>query len=131
MSAADAAGALVRSSDLPLAVLELPSGRFLAVNPPLASALGSSVDALASSSSLEQLHPGERHAAQQYLQALADGSLTGYQATRKKANPDHPDEEFSIWVSAADLGGTRVGLVSLVPRPGPGPDAHAGGADRQ
>jgi len=115
MSAADAAGALVRSSDLPLAVLELPSGRFLAVNPPLASALGSSVDALASSSSLEQLHPGERHAAQQYLQALADGSLTGYQATRKKANPDHPDEEFSIWVSVADLGGARVGLVSLVP----------------
>ena len=115
MSAADAAEALVRSSDLPLAVLELPSGRFLAVNPTLASALGSSVDALAGSSSLEQLHPGERHAAQQYLQALADRSLTGYQATRKQANPDHPDEEFSIWVSVADLGGARVGLASLVP----------------
>lgn len=115
MSAVDAAGALVRSSDLPLAVLELPSGRFLAVNPPLASALGSSVDALAGSSSLEQFQPGERHAAQQYLQALADGSLTGYQAIRKRANPDHPDEEFSIWVSVADLGGARVGLASLVP----------------
>src|SRR4029078_8024640 len=93
----------------------LPAGGFLAETPPLASALGSSVDALASSSSLEQLHPGERHAAQQYLQALADGSLTACQATRKKPNLDHPDEEFSIWVSAADLVGTRVGLLSLVP----------------
>jgi DNA-binding CsgD family transcriptional regulator len=111
----DAARALVRSSDRPLAVLELPSGRFLAVNQPLASALGSSVDALVGSSSLEQLHPAERHAAQQCLQALADGSLTGYQAVRRRANPTYPDKEFSLWVSVADAGGTRVGLASLVP----------------
>jgi DNA-binding CsgD family transcriptional regulator/PAS domain-containing protein len=116
----DAARALVRSSDLPLAVLELPSGKFLAVNPPLASALGSDGDALIGSSGLEQLHPGEWHAAQQCLRALADGSLTGYQAVRRQANSAHPDEEFSIWVSVADVGGTRVGLASLVPHGGPG-----------
>lgn len=116
----DAARALVHSSDHPLAVLELPSGKFLAVNPPLASALGSAVDALVGSSALEQLHPGERHAAQQCLQALADGSLTGYQAVRRQANPDHPDEEFSIWVSVADADGRRVGLASLVPYGGQG-----------
>ena len=115
----DAARALVRSSDRPLAVLELPSGEFLAVNPAFASALGSTVDALAGSSGVERLHPGQRHAAQQFLRALADGSLTGYQAVRKQASPGYPDEEFSIWVSVADAGGTRVGLVSLVPYGGP------------
>ena len=85
-----------------------------------AHALGSTADLLVGSSGLEQLHPGERHAAQQCLQALADGSLTGYQAARRRASPDHPDEEFSIWVSVADAGGTRVGLVSLVPYGGQG-----------
>ena len=116
----DAARALVRSSDRPLAVLELPSGEFLAVNPAFASALGSTVDALVGSSSVERLHPGERRAAQQCLQALADGSLTGYQAVRRQASPGHPDEQFSIWVSVSDAGGTRVGLVSLAPYGGPG-----------
>jgi hypothetical protein len=42
----DAVEALVGSSDIPLAAVGLPSGRFLAVNPPLASAVGSTVSAL-------------------------------------------------------------------------------------
>jgi hypothetical protein len=115
----DAARALVGSSDLPMAVLELPSGTFLAVNQPLASVLGSTVDALTGSSGLEHLHLGERHAAQQCLQALADGSLTGYQAMRRQASPAHPDEEFPIWVSVADADGTRVGLATLAQYGGP------------
>jgi DNA-binding CsgD family transcriptional regulator len=92
----------------------------VAVNSPLASALGSTVDALNGSSSLKQLHPGQRHAAEQCLQALADGSLTGYQAVRRQASTDHPDQEFSIWVSVADVDGARVGLASLLPYGGQG-----------
>ena len=46
---------LVRDSAAPLAAVELPSGRFLAVNPPLAKMLGSTVAALTGSSSLDQL----------------------------------------------------------------------------
>jgi len=108
----------VGSSDLPLAALELPSGRFLAVNPPLAKALGADVDDLVGSYSMEWLHPDQRHAAQQCLQALADGGLTGYQAIRTQADPADPDEEFSIWVSAAEAGGARFALASLVPHGG-------------
>lgn len=115
MSSPDAAQALVRSSPLPLAVLELPSGRFLAVNPPLASALDATVDVLTGASSLDWLHPHDRDAARQCLQALADGGLTGYQAVRRRAHPAAADEEFSVWVSAADAGGVRVGLASVVP----------------
>jgi DNA-binding CsgD family transcriptional regulator len=118
MSDPDPVSALVGSSDLPLAALELPSGRFLAVNAPLAKALGANVDALVGSSSLDRLHPDQRHAAQQCLQALADGGLTGYQAIRRQANPADPDEEFSVWVSVAEAGGARVGLASLVPHGG-------------
>ncbi len=44
--APDTIQALVGSSDVPLAAVDLPSGRFLAVNPQLASAVGSSSDAL-------------------------------------------------------------------------------------
>ena len=106
------------SSDLPLAALELPSGRFLAVNPPLAKALGADVDNLVGSYSMEWLHPDQRHAAQQCLQALADGGLTGYQAIRTQADPADPDEEFSVWVSAAEADGARVALASLVPHGG-------------
>ena len=106
------------SSDLPLAALELPSGRFLAVNPPLAKALGADVDDLVGSYSMEWLHPDQRHAAQQCLQALADGGLTGYQAIRTQADPADPDEEFSVWVSAAEADGARVALASLVPHGG-------------
>ena len=106
------------SSDLPLAALELPSGRFLAVNPPLAKALGADVDDLVGSYSMEWLHPDQRHAAQQCLQALADGGLTGYQAIRTQADPADPDEEFSVWVSAAEAGGARIALASLVPHGG-------------
>src|SRR5579862_8044502 len=111
---AEAARALARSSPLPVAVLELPSGRFLAVNQPLASALGATADALAGASSLDWLHPHDRDAARQCLQALADGGLTGYQAVRKRADPAD-DEEYSLWVCVADADGVRVGLVSVVP----------------
>jgi PAS domain-containing protein len=65
----DTVEALVGSSDVPLAAVDLPSGRVLAVNPPLASALGSTVDALTGSSSLDWLSPDDRHAAQLGFQA--------------------------------------------------------------
>jgi PAS domain-containing protein len=79
----DTIGALVRSSDVPLAAVDLPSGRFLAVNPAMADAVGSTVSVLSGSSSLDWLSPDDRHAAQLGFQALADGDLTGYQATPK------------------------------------------------
>jgi DNA-binding CsgD family transcriptional regulator len=111
----DAVEAFVRSSEVPLAAVNLPSGRFLAVNPPLASAVGSTVRALSGSSSLDWLSPDDRHSAQLGFQALADGDLTGYQAIRRLANPNDPDQVFAIWISAVDVAGTRVGLVSLIP----------------
>jgi DNA-binding CsgD family transcriptional regulator len=110
---------LVRDSTAPLAAVELPSGRFLAVNLPLAKALGSTVDALTGSSSLDQLSAGERHSAELGFQALADGHLTGYQAIRTRDSPGNPGQAFSVWVNAVDVGGTRVGLISVTPAAGP------------
>jgi DNA-binding CsgD family transcriptional regulator len=94
--------------------VDLPSGRFLAVNPPLASAVSSTVSALTGSSSLDWLSPDDRHAAQLGFQALADGDLTGYQAIRRLTNPKDPGQVFAIWISAVDVDGTRVGLASLI-----------------
>jgi hypothetical protein len=111
----DAVEALVGSSDVPLAAVDLPSGRLLAVNSALADALGSAVGALSGSSSLDWLSPDDRQAAQLGFQALADGDLTGYQAVRRFANPKDPDQVFSVWVSTVDVEGTRVGLASVVP----------------
>jgi DNA-binding CsgD family transcriptional regulator len=109
---------LVRDSGAPLAAVELPSGRILAVNPPLAKLLGSSVDALTGSSSLDQLSPGDRHSAETGFAALADGHLTGYQAIRTRDIPGNPDQAFSVWVNTVDVGGTRVGLISVTPAAG-------------
>jgi len=106
---------LVGSSEVPLAAVELPSGRFLAVNPPLAKALGSTIEALTGSSSLDQLSPDERHAAQLGFQALAEGGLTGYQAIRTLTHAGDPDQVFSVWVSVVELEGARVGLASVIP----------------
>jgi DNA-binding CsgD family transcriptional regulator len=106
---------LVRDSAAPLAAVELPSGRFLAVNPALAKVLGSTPDALTGSSSLEQLSPAERPSAELGFQALADGSLTGYQAIRTRATPADPSQSFSVWVNAVEVGGPRVGLISVTP----------------
>jgi DNA-binding CsgD family transcriptional regulator len=110
---------LVRDSTAPLAAVELPSGRFLAVNLPLAKALGSTVDALTGSSSLDQLAAAERHSAELGFQALADGHLTGYQAIRTRDSPGNPGQAFSVWVNAVDVGGTRVGVISVTPAAGP------------
>ena len=107
------AESLVRDSEAPLAAMELPSGRFLAVNPALAKVLGSTVDALTGSSSLDQMSAPERHSAELGFQALADGDLTGYQAVRTLANSGHPEEAFSVWVNTLDIGGRRVGLASV------------------
>jgi len=107
--------AFVGSTDVPLAAVDLPSGRFLAVNPPMAKTLSSTVDALTGSSTLEQLPPADRPAAQLGFQALADGALTSYQAFRRLAASSDPGQAYSVWVSAIDVGGTRVGLVSLTP----------------
>ena len=117
----DAAGStgaietLVGSSEVPLAAVDLPSGRFLAVNLPLAKALGSTIEALTGSSSLDQLSPDDRHSAQLGFQALAEGGLTGYQAIRNISHAGDADEVFSVWVSVIDLEGTRVGLASVMP----------------
>jgi DNA-binding CsgD family transcriptional regulator len=113
--APDPVEALVGSSSVPLAAVDLPSGRFLAVNPALASAVGSTVDALIGASSLDWVAPDDRHAARLGYQALADGDLTGYQAIRTLAHPTDPDQVFSIWISAIEVDGTRVGLASVIP----------------
>jgi DNA-binding NarL/FixJ family response regulator len=111
----DAVQALVGSSGVPLAAVDLPSGRVLAVNPPLASLLGSTVSALTGSSSLDWLSPDDRHAARLGFQSLADGDLTGYQAIRRLAHPTDPVQVFSVWVSTIDVDGARVGLASVIP----------------
>lgn len=116
---------LVRDSAAPLAAVELPSGRFLAVNLPLAKALGTTVDALTGSSSLDQLAAAERHSAELGFQALADGHLTGYQAIRTRDSPGNPGQAFSVWVNAVEVGGTRVGLISVTPAAGPGGELPA------
>jgi DNA-binding NarL/FixJ family response regulator len=107
--------ALVGSSKIPLAAVDLPSGRFLAVNPALATALGSPIEALTGSSSLDRLSPDQRDAAQHGFQALADGDLTGYQAIRRLVSPGDPGQVFSVWVSVMDVDGRRVGLASVIP----------------
>jgi DNA-binding CsgD family transcriptional regulator len=114
-SSPDTIESLVGSSDVPLAAVHLPSGRFLAVNPSLAAAVGSTAGALTGSSSLDWLSAGDRHAAKLGFQALADGDLTGYQAVRRLANPEDPDQVYSVWISAVDVDGTRVGLASVIP----------------
>jgi DNA-binding CsgD family transcriptional regulator len=114
-SSPDTIEALVGSSDVPLAAVDLPSGRFLAVNASLASAVGSTTGALTGSSSLDWLSAGDRHAARLGFQALADGDLTGYQAVRRLANPEDPDQVYSVWISTVDVDGARVGLASVIP----------------
>lgn len=114
-ASADALDSLVQSSGVPLAAVDLSSGRFLAVNEPLATALGSAAEQLAGSSCLDRLAPDERHAGQLGFQALAEGNLTGYQAIRSLPHAGEPDQMFSVWVSVIDLSGERVGLVSLIP----------------
>jgi DNA-binding CsgD family transcriptional regulator/PAS domain-containing protein len=115
VGATDSLETLVGSSEVPLAAVELPSGQFLAVNSQLAKALGSTIEALTGSSSLDQLSPDDRRAAQLGFQALAEGGLTGYQAIRTLTHPGDPDQVFSVWVSVIDLEGTRVGLASVIP----------------
>jgi PAS domain S-box-containing protein len=111
----DTVESLVASSDVPLAAVDLPSGRFLAVNPAMAGSLGSAVGELTGSSSLSWLSPDDRHAAQLGFQALADGDLTGYQAIRRLAIPADPGQVFSVWVSTVEVGDARVGLASAIP----------------
>jgi DNA-binding CsgD family transcriptional regulator len=105
----------VGSSDVPLAAVDLPSGRLLAVNPAMADTVGSTTGALTGSSSLDWLSADDRHAARLGFQALADGDVSGYQATRRLANPRDPDQVLSVWVSAVDVDGARVGLASVFP----------------
>jgi DNA-binding CsgD family transcriptional regulator/PAS domain-containing protein len=114
---------LVRDSEAPLAAMELPSGRFLAVNAALAKALGSTTDALTGSSSLELMASGERHSAELGFRALADGDLTGYQAIRTLAGSGDPGQAFSVWVNAVDVDGTRVGLASVTSAADAGPES--------
>jgi DNA-binding CsgD family transcriptional regulator len=111
----DAINALVNSSDVPLAAVDLPSGRFLAVNQAMADALGLTVGATGGFSSLDWLSPDDRRAARLGFQALSDGDLTGYQAMRRLANPKDPHRVFSVWVSTVDVDGLRVGLASVIP----------------
>jgi DNA-binding NarL/FixJ family response regulator len=111
----DAVNALINSSDVPLAAVDLPSGRFLAVNQAMASALGSTVGAITGLSSLDWLSPDDQRAARLGFQALADGDLIGYQAMRRLANPRDPHQVFSVWISTVDVDGVRAGLASVIP----------------
>jgi DNA-binding CsgD family transcriptional regulator/PAS domain-containing protein len=111
----DTVSALVQSSDVPLAAVDLPSGLVLAVNPMLAEALGSTVGELTGSSSLQWLSADDRQAARLGYQALADGDLTGYQAIRRLASPGDSHQAFSVWVSTVEVDGARVGLASAIP----------------
>jgi DNA-binding CsgD family transcriptional regulator len=111
----DTVKALVGSAEVPLAAVDLPSGRLLAVNAALADALGSTVGMLTGSSSLDWLAPDDRPAARLAFQALGDGELTGYQAIRRFAHPLDPDRVFSVWVSVVEVEGIRVGLAAVVP----------------
>jgi DNA-binding CsgD family transcriptional regulator len=111
----DTVKALVGSSEVPLAAVDLPSGRLLAVNLALADTLGSTVGMLTGSSSLDWLAPDARQAARLAFQALGDGELSGFQAIRGFAHPRDPDRVFSVWVSVVDVEGVRVGLAAVVP----------------
>jgi PAS domain S-box-containing protein len=66
------------------------------------------------------LVPEQRQAADEALQALADGELTGYQAVRSFRAPDGPTHELALWVCAVDVEGGRLGLISAVPLDGRG-----------
>jgi DNA-binding CsgD family transcriptional regulator len=109
--------AVVGSSEVPLAAVDLPSGRLLALNRPLALALNSSVDELNGTSCLDLLPPADRPNAQAALEALAVGSLTGYQAIREyiQGGDESDIARFSVWVSAVVIADKKVGLVSVIP----------------
>jgi PAS domain S-box-containing protein len=106
---------LVESSDVPLGVLELPSGRALAANQAMADVLGLPLDELIGSTVVDLVVPEEREGPRNALEALASGALTGYQAVRRYRAAKRPAQELAVWVCAVDLGGGLVGLVSTVP----------------
>jgi PAS domain S-box-containing protein len=117
---------LVESSDVPLAVLELPSGRVVAANDEMAQLLGVTCEVLVNTTATpDLLVPEERRHAQQLLQALAAGTLTGYQAVRNFSAPGGAANELSVGLCAVDLDGGRVALFWAFPLQG-GDGLHGG-----
>jgi PAS domain S-box-containing protein len=113
--------ALVGSSDSALGVLELPSSRVLTANAAMARLLGLTSKALVGSTGLDLAVPEHREASDKALRALADGTLSGYQAIRSFRTSDGPRQELSLWVCAVDIEGGRVGLISAAPLNDVGP----------
>jgi DNA-binding CsgD family transcriptional regulator/PAS domain-containing protein len=101
---------MVEATDLPFAVVALPSAEILAANDAMARLTGAMTGALIGSNYLDWLVPAQRHAAEAMLRALAEGWLTGYQAVRHfELDLTH---EFTVWVWAVDAEGGRVGLAA-------------------
>ncbi len=109
---------LVESASVPLGLMELPSSKVLAVNEAMARALGQGPGTLVGTTQLDLVVPEQRQMAQEALQALADGALTGYQAVRSFRAQDGPARDLCLWVSAVEVEGGRVGLTSAVPMRG-------------
>lgn len=128
---------LVRTSEVPLAVLEVPSGDVVLANDAAFQVLGTSPEALQRLPTvLELVVPDERTRAEAALQALADGTVSGYQAVRRFAVAQGHARELSVWLSAVELEGQRVALWSAASvrrgsvqfKPLAGPPASAPGS---
>ncbi|MGO9658326.1 MAG: LuxR C-terminal-related transcriptional regulator [Acidimicrobiales bacterium] len=111
---------LIESAVVPLGVVELPSSKVLVGNEAMARVLGHGPGTFVGTRTLDMLVPEQRQAADEALQALADGELTGYQAVRSFRAPDGPTHELALWVCAVDVEGGRLGLISAVPLDGRG-----------
>jgi PAS domain S-box-containing protein len=103
---------LVGSSDFPLDVVELPSGKVLLTNAAMTGLLGTTPEELVGSTILDLVVPERRHSSEAVLRALADGTLTGFQAVRSSRANDGPAQELAVWMCAVEVEGRRVGLRS-------------------
>lgn len=110
---------LVGSADVPLAALELPSGKVLFANAAAARVLGVTPETFIGSNYLDLVAPEGRQRAEEAWQALASGALTGYQ-TVGILGAEGAAQELALWVCAVEVEGARAGLVSAVPLHGGG-----------
>jgi PAS domain S-box-containing protein len=117
---------LIESAVVPLGVVELPSSKVLVGNEAMARVLGHGPGTFVGTRTLDMVVPEQRQAADEALQALADGELTGYQAVRSFRAPDGPTQELALWVCAVDVEGGRLGLISAVPLDGRGAQIDPG-----
>jgi PAS domain S-box-containing protein len=104
---------LVRSSDVPLVVLDLESETILLGNDQAAGVLGVKTESLPGNSAFDFVAPEQRPQAEAALRALAVGALIGYQAVRGFGPSGSATRNMGIWVNALNANGTRFGLVSF------------------